>query len=185
MDDSKIIDLFFERSELAISELDAKYGKTCYTLSYNILNNALDAEECVNDAYLGTWNAIPPERPNPLLSFVCVLVRRYSIMRHRANMAMKRNSFYDVSMRELEQCIAAPVDVEGTAEANALARIVERFLDTLTKENRIIFLRHYWFSDSYAEIAKHTGLTEKNVSVRLTRTRKQLREHLIKEGVLT
>lgn len=94
MDDSQIIDLFFVRSELAISELDAKYGKVCHKLAHNILNSRQDAEECVNDAYLGTWNAIPPQRPNPLLSFVCVLVRRYSIMRYRANTAMKRNSAY-------------------------------------------------------------------------------------------
>ena len=81
MDDEKIIELFFARSELAIKELDNKYGKVCSQLSYNVLKNRLDAEECVNDAYLGIWNAIPPQRPNPLLAFVCKIVRRYSIMR--------------------------------------------------------------------------------------------------------
>jgi len=90
VDDSQIIDLFFARSELAISELDAKYGKVCHKLAHNILDSRQDAEECVNDAYLGTWNAIPPQRPDPLLPFVCVLVRRYSIMRYRANTAMKQ-----------------------------------------------------------------------------------------------
>ena len=108
MDDSQIIDLFFARSELAISELDAKYGKVCHKLAHNILDSRQDAEECVNDAYLGTWNAIPPQRPDPLLPFVCVLVRRYSIMRYRANTAMKRNSSYDACMEEIENCIAAP-----------------------------------------------------------------------------
>ena len=108
MEDEKIIELFFARSETAIRELDSKYGKVCYSISYNILNNNLDAEECVNDAYLGTWNAIPPQRPNPLLAFVCKIVRRYSIMRHRANTAMKRNGAYDVALEELEHCLADP-----------------------------------------------------------------------------
>lgn len=184
MDDGKIIDLFFARSELAISELDAKYGKTCHKLSYNILHNTMDAEECVNDAYLGTWNAIPPQRPNPLLTFVCVLVRRYSIMRYRANSALKRNSSYEVSMEEIEQCIASPVNIEETVEVKVLTKLIEAFLDTLTVENRVIFMRRYWFSDSYADIAAQTGLTEKNVSVRLTRIRKQLRQYLMAKEVL-
>ena len=184
LDDSKIIDLFFARSELAISELDAKYGKTCHKLSYNILHNTQDAEECVNDAYLGTWNTIPPQRPNPLLTFVCVLVRRYSIMRYRANSALKRNSSYEVSMEEIEQCIASSVNVEETVEVKALTKLIEAFLDTLTVENRVIFMRRYWFSDSYADIAAQTGLTEKNVSVRLTRIRKQLRQYLMAKEVL-
>lgn len=184
MDDEKIIEFFFARSEQAIRELDEKYGKICFQLSHNILNNRLDAEECVNDAYLGTWNAIPPQRPNPLLSFVCVIVRRYSIMRHRANTAMKRNGAYDIAMAEIEHCLADPVTIEGTVEAKQLARIIEDFLDTLTEENRVIFLRRYWFTDSYADIAEHIGFTEKNISVRLTRTRKQLREYLIKREVL-
>ena len=185
MDDSQIIDLFFARSELAISELDDKYGKVCHKLANNILGNTQDAEECVNDTYLGTWNAIPPQRPDPLLSFVCVLVRRYSIMRYRANTAMKRNSSYDACMEEIENCIAAPGRVEDHYEAKVLARTIERFLDTLNRENRVIFMRRYWYSDSYAAIAALTGLTEKNVSVRLARVRKQLRDYLMKQGVLT
>ena len=184
MEDEKIVDLFFARSDLAISELDTKYSKTCHQLSYKILNNLLDAEECVNDAYLGTWNAIPPQRPHSLLAFVCVLVRRYSIMRYRANIAVKRNSSYDVTFDEIKECFAAPVNVEGTVEVKLLTRTIEEFLDTLTQENRVIFLRRYWFSDSYEQIAERTGLTVKNISVRLTRTRKQLREYLREKEVL-
>lgn len=184
MDDEKIVELFFARNEQAIDELDMKYGKVCHKISYNILNNRLDAEECVNDTYLGTWNAIPPQRPNPLLAFVCKLVRRYSLMRHRANTAMKRNSTYDVALNEIENCISTKERIEDTLEAKALARVIESFLDSLTEENRIIFMRRYWFSDSYEEIAKRMGMTEKNVSVRLTRTRKQLRNYLIEKEVL-
>ena len=184
LEDAKIIELFFARSEFAIKELDTKYGKVCYKIAYNILSDHLDSEECVNDAYLGTWNAIPPQRPNPLLAFVCKIVRNISIMRHRTNTAMKRNSSYDIAMSEIEQSIVDPDTVEDTMEAKALARIIERFLDTLTEENRVIFMRRYWFSDSYADISKLTGFTEKNISVRLTRIRNNLRNYLVKEGVL-
>lgn len=184
MEDEKIIELFFARSELAIKELDNKYGAVCHNISYNILNNELDAEECVNDAYLGTWNAIPPHKPNPLLTFVCRIVRNVSIMRYRTNTAMKRNSSFDIAMSEIEHCIAAPETAESTLEAKSLAQIIECFLDTLTAENRVIFMRRYWFSDRYADIAALTGLTEKNISVRLTRIRTSLRNYLVKEGVL-
>ena len=184
MDDEEIIELFFARSELAIKELDGKYGKVCLQLSNNVLKNQLDAEECINDAYLGIWNAIPPQRPNPLLAFVCKIVRRYSIMRHRSNTAMKRNSTYDLALNEIEHCLADPVTVEEAIEAKRLARIIENFLDTLSAENRVIYLRRYWFSDTYTDIAQRIGTTEKNVSVHLTRTRKQLREYLLERGVV-
>ena len=185
MEDTQIIELFFARDQQAITELDTKYGSVCHKLSYQILNNQLDAEECVNDAYLGAWNAIPPQRPNPLLAFLCKIVRNLSIKRYHANTAIKRNSTYGVALREVEQDVTVPDTVEGEVEAKALARFIEAFLDSLSIENRVIFMRRYWFSDSYEEIAQRVGLTEKNVSVRLTRLRRQLKEHLAKEGVLT
>ena len=185
MEDSQIIELFFARSEQAITELDTKYGSVCHKLSYQILNDQFDAEECVNDAYLGTWNAIPPQRPNPLLTFLCRIVRNLSVKRYHANTASKRNSIYDVVLSEVEKDVMAPETVEGEVEAKALARIIEQFLDSLSLENRVSFMRRYWFSDTYEEIAVRVGLTEKNVSVRLNRLRRQLKEHLKKEGVLT
>lgn len=184
MEDSQIIELFFARDQQAIKELDAKYGGVCHKLSYQILQNPLDVEECVNDAYLGTWNNIPPERPNPLLTFLCRIVRNLSIKRYHANTAIKRNSRYDVALSEVEQDIMAPDTVEDEAEVKALARLIEMFLDSLSTENRVIFMRRYWFSDSYEDIALRVGLSEKNVSVRLSRLRRQLRAYLTKEGVL-
>lgn len=184
MDDKAIIDLFFERSEQAIRELDTKYGKTCHKVSYNILNNQQDAEECVNDAYLATWNAIPPQHPNPLLTFLCRIVRNLSIMRYHANTATKRNSAYDIALEELENCLSSGITVEDEVEGKLLVQTIEDFLDTLSRDSRVIFMRRYWFSDSYAEIAKQVGISEKTVSVRLTRIRNQLREHLTKEGML-
>lgn len=184
MNDEQIIDLFFKRSEQAIVELDDKYGRVCHSVSYNILGNVQDAEECVNDAYLGTWNAIPPAKPNPLLAFVCKIVRNISLKRYEQNTAKKRNSYYDLAIEELEDCLADSRTIEVEIEERELIRYIEKFLDSLSKENRVIFLRRYWFSDSYADIAMRVNLSEKNISVRLTRIREKLREYLLKNGVL-
>ena len=184
MDDEKIIELFFNRSEQAIEEVDKKYGKTCHNISYNILHNKLDAEECVNDAYLGAWNAIPPARPNPLLTYLCKIVRNLSLKRYEFNTAIKRNSTYDVAMEKLESCLSSPETVESEIALKELTHIIENFLDSLSTENRVIFLRRYWFSDTYSDIAARVGMTEKNVSVRLTRIREKLRNYLTEREVL-
>ena len=183
IDDEKIIDLFFERDQQAIQELDIKYGKIYHTLSYNIVNSKDDAEECVNDAYLGAWNTIPPTRPNPLLSYVAKIVRNISLKLYWRNEAAKRNSIYTTTMQEIEACIADHKTVEDEIEARELARIIEEFLDTLTVENRVIFMRRYWFADSYKDIAEFAGLSEKNISVRLTRIREKMKQYLIEREV--
>lgn len=183
MDDEKIIELFFERSEQAIGELDIKYGKLCHNLAYNILRNQSDAQECVNDAYLGAWNAIPPAKPNPLLAYVCKIVRNISLKRYYWKAAAKRSSAYEIAMRELESCLSTPDTVETEVEARELALIIEGFLDTLTTENRIIFMRRYWFLDTYKNIGAFVGLTEKNISVRLSRIRKQMKQYLFEREV--
>ena len=184
MTDERIIELFFERSEQAIKELDKKYGQVCHSISYNILGNKQDAEECVNDSYLGVWNAIPPAKPNPLRAFVCKIVRNISLKRYEQNTAVKRNSFYNVAMNELEECLSSSEFVEEIIAEHELSKIIESFLDLLSQKNRVIFLRRYWFSDTYAEIANRVGLSEKNISVRLTRIRKELRKYLVEREVL-
>lgn len=183
MNDEKIIEMFFERSEQAIWELNNKYGKICHNLSYNIVSNIQDAEECVNDAYLGAWNSIPPARPNPLLTYVCKIVRNISLKLYWRKEADKRNSHYTIAIEEIESCLADPNTVESEMEVKELAHIIEEFLDTLTLENRVIFMRRYWFSDSYKNIAEFTGLSEKNISVRLTRIREKMKQYLIKREV--
>lgn len=183
MEDEKIIELFFERSEQAITEVDIKYGKACHRLSFSILNSRPDAEECVNDAYLGAWNTIPPARPNPLQAYICKIVRNISLKVYYRKTAAKRHSVYDVAIQELEAYLSAPSTVETEMETLELARIIESFLDTLTVENRVIFMRRYWFSDTYQDIARRVGLSEKNVSVRLTRIRQKLKQYLIEREV--
>lgn len=178
IDDKEIIELFFDRSEKALVELDIKYGKLCHKLSHNILNNCQDAEECVNDAYLGIWNTIPPAKPDPLRAYVCKIVRNISLKLYYRKRAVKRSSVYDIAMQELENSLPALNTVETEIETRELIHIIESFLDTLSDENCVIFLRRYWFSDTYAEIAKRIGISEKSVSMRLVRIRKQMKQYL-------
>ena len=183
LEDSEIIELFFGRSEQAIIELSKKYGSVCTKVANNILNNQFDTEECVNDAYLGVWNTIPPQQPNPLLSYVCRIVRNLAIKKYHSNTAAKRNSIYDVSLDELENCFPSSASAEEEFNAKETARIIDVFLETLDEETRIMFVRRYWYAASISELAElfHTG--KHNISVRLSRTREKLRKHLIKEGV--
>ncbi len=183
-DDKKIIELFFRRSENALLELDIKYGKLCRKLSYNITNNMQDAEECTNDAYLGVWNTIPPTVPCSLVSYLCKIVRNLSIKRYDQSKARKRSCNYAMAMEEIEACIADINTVEKEWEAKELVYIIEAFLESLTKENRVIFVRRYWLSDSYDDIANAMGLTVKTISVRLTRMRKKLKQYIEKEGII-
>lgn len=182
MDDSEIIVFFNSRSERAIKELSAKYGAVCAKLAGNILNNRLDVEECLNDAYLGVWNTIPPNSPECLLSYVLRIVRNTAIAKYHKITAQKRNSGYDVALDELEGCIAGLSDAEDELTANELSRLVNQFLDSLPQENRVIFIRRYWYADSVKDISKRMRLGESNVSVRLLRIRKSLQQYLMKEG---
>ena len=183
LDDSKIIELFYERSEQAVIELSQKYGSICTKVAGNILNDKRDTEECVNDAYLGVWNTIPPQNPSPLLSYVCRIVRNLAIKKYHANTAAKRNSIYDVALDELENCFPAAASVEEEYSTSETARIIDAFLETLDNENRILFVRRYWHADSITDLAKLFHTSNHNISVRLSRTRKKLRKHLIQEGV--
>ena len=184
MTDENIIELFFARSEQGIRELDTKYGKDCHNLSYHIVGSRQDAEECVNDAYLGAWNAIPPERPDPLLSYILKIVRNISLKIYWRKEAAKRSSHYTIALDEIEPYITDSKTVEDEIEAKELARIIGEFLDMLTSENRVIFMRRYWFADSYKDITEFVGLSEKNVSVRLTRIREKMKQYLIEREVL-
>jgi len=184
LDDRKIIELFYERSEQAIMELSSKYGSVCTKVAYNILNNKQDAEECVNDAYLGVWNTIPPQNPNPLVSYVCRIVRNLAIKKYYSKTAAKRNSTYDVALDELENCFPATGSVEEALDAKELARNIDAFLETLSQENRIMFVRRYWYSDSIDDLASLFGVSNHNISVRLSRTREKLKKYLLQKGIM-
>lgn len=158
MEDQQIIRLFFERSEQAITELSRKYGALCFQIADNILDDPQDAEECVNDAWLGAWNSIPPQRPDPLRAYVCRIVRNLSLKKLRANSALKRSSRFEVSLSELEDCISAHSLDEQLAAGELSAQPL-------------------------SEIADAFGTTENNVSVRLGRIRRKLHTYLERKEV--
>lgn len=185
MEDGKIIELFFQRSENAIVELSAKYGTISMNTAYNILGNHEDAEECVNDSYLGVWNAVPPKNPNPLLAFLLKIVRNISINRCTYNSRQKRNNQYYECIDELDYCIASNETIETQLEAAKLTKSIEEFLDTLNKTNRLIFIRRYWYVDSYESIANQTGLRENAIRTRLSRIRSELKKHLQGRGIMS
>lgn len=178
MDDSKIIALFFERSQQGISELSEKYGKLCMKIAVNILKNEEDSKECVNDAYLALWNTIPPERPDKLSSYLLKIVRNTAIKKYHSNTAVKRNSFYDTALQELEEMLSSTETLENELDMKELTEAVNTFLGTLSRENRIFFIRRYYFGDAVKSIAELTRNSPHFVTVRLSRTREDLRKYL-------
>ena len=184
MTDTEIINLFSERSEQAIDELAKKHGNAVARVARNILGNEQDTEECVNDTYLGTWNAIPPHRPSPLRTFVCKIARNLATMKYHSNTAVKRNSQYDLALDELEEVLSDRNSVEESYEAKELAEAINGFMATLNYSDRFIFTRRYWYSDPVKDIAKMAHSTTNSVTVRLFRIREKLRLYLEKEGLL-
>lgn len=184
LEDSKIVSLFFERSEQAIEELDRKYGAAVRKAAANILSDRLDVEECVNDTYLRVWNDIPPHAPDRLAGYVCKIARNLAINRYHADHAAKRGGSYALVLDEMEECIPSGVDVETAHDAKELSAAIDRFLATLSREDRFLFVRRYWYADPVAELAAMTGGSAARISVRLFRLRKKLRITLMKEGFL-
>lgn len=182
MDDKQIIRLFFERSEQAITELSQKYGVLCLQLAENILNDYHDAEECVNDAWFGAWNSIPPQSPDPLRAYICRIVRNYSLKKLRANTAIKRGSRFEVSLSELEDCVSDQT-LDEQLSISELSAQIDAFLSALPKDDRVMFVKRYWVSESLSEIAAAFHITENNVSVRLSRIRGKLCQYLERKEV--
>ena len=151
-------------------------------IAKNILGNNLDAEECVNDAYLGVWNTIPPQNPNPLITYVCKIVRNTAVKKYHNNTAIKRNTSYDVSLDELENCFYKLNTAEDEYSLKLLSEEIDKFLDTLDRENRVIFVRRYWYADSISDIAERVSMSSHNITARLYRIRENLKKHLRKAG---
>ncbi len=181
MDDQKLLELLWARSRDAIAGLAARFGQRLYQTALNILGNREDAEEAVNDTYLTLWNVIPPERPNPLGGYVHRVGRNIALKKLRFQSAQKRSSQYDLSLDELSGILPGE-NLEDTLDARALGQSINAFLSTLRKEDRILFLRRYWFGDRVKDLARERGITENSLSVRLSRIRQQLKSHLIQEG---
>lgn len=180
MEDQRIIELYFSRDEQAIRHTADKYGAYCTAVSMSILHSEPDAEECVNDTYLKTWNSIPPTRPVSLKLFLARIVRNISINRHRALHSDKRNRDLEVSLTDLESCFPAPEELSGSG--SQLADLLNAFLAEQSKTDRVIFVQRYWYHLSTADIASEQGISENAVWVRLHRTRERLRNYLVERG---
>ncbi|MBQ8518585.1 MAG: RNA polymerase sigma factor [Agathobacter sp.] len=185
MDDKKIIGLYLDRSEQAISETAKKYGRYCHYIAFHILHNQEDSEECVNDTYFRAWNAIPPSQPKRLQTFLGKITRNLSLNKWEKQTAQKRGSGQmEHALEELAECIPSENNVDKVIEDKLIVQIINDFLDHLSTEKRKIFVRRYFYFSSIKEIAKDYGLSESNVTVTLFRTRQMLKEVLEKEGVI-
>ena len=178
LEDEKIIDLYWERSESAITETDKKYRSRCIYVARSVLNDISDAEECLNDTYLTAWNMMPPERPKFLSSFLFKIVRNHSLNKLRFHNNSKRKKDISFSTEELEECVDGNSSVEDKFDESEVVNAINEFLESLKKDRRYIFVRRYWYLDSIADIAGHCSMTEDNVMKILSRTRMQLKEYL-------
>ena len=181
MHDTKIIQLLFSRAESAIEALQQRFDHGLYQIASRILMNYQDVEESVSDTYLAIWNAIPPAQPDPLAPFVYKTGRNTALKKLRSRTAQKRNSTYDLSLDELSDILPGQT-LEQQLDAKALGQAINRFLDTLSSSDRILFVRRYWFGDSVTELARQRMTTAGNLSVRLHRIRQKLQDYLNKEG---
>lgn len=184
MEDKQIIDLYWQRSEQAISETDRKYGHYCKTIAQRILMSIEDSEECVSDTWLRAWNAIPPERPSILKAFLGKITRNLSINRYEQMHAAKRGGGeYASALDEIAECVADPHVETWSADREVLVATLNSFLGSMKKENRIIFVKRYWYMQSVKEIAEELKIGESKVKMTLLRARNDLAERLLKEGI--
>ena len=182
MDDHKIIALFNERSEQAITELSKKYGRACMNVAINVLGNESDAEECVNDAYLALWNSVPPKYPDYLLAYLLKIVRNLALKKKRSDLCSKRSSLLRVPLSETEDFLALADTIQDHLDEKELTTHIDSFLASIDTESRIIFIRRYWFCDSVEAIAERLHKKPHYISVKLSRTKEKLKKSLRKEG---
>ena len=175
MEDAKIVDLFWQRSEAAIMETDKKYGRYCQTIAYNILQNAEDTEECLDDTYMSAWNSMPDKRPQNLCPFLSRIVRNFALKRVRDKTRLKRGGGEsELCLEELNECIPSGLDPVRELEAKELGRLLNDFLTGLSKSERRVFLSRYFYMLSVAETAARLGFSQSKVKSMLFRTRKRL-----------
>ncbi len=184
MEDRKIVDLYWQRDENAIPETAAKFGGYCRTIAYNILSDAEDAEECLNDTWLRAWNTMPTNRPSRLAPYLGKLSRWISLTRLREKTSLMRGGGEtELVLDELAEAVDSGADVEKAVELKELNAALRRFLKNLGETERQVFLARYWFIASIAEIAEKFGFSESKVTSMLHRTRKKLLAYLKEEGL--
>lgn len=183
MNDEAIVELYWKRDESAIGATEEKYGAYLMKIARNILGSHEDSEESVNDTYLAAWNSIPPQKPTVLSLYLAKLTRRIAISLFRQKNSLKRRSSeLALSISEMEEILTATETPENELEAKLLSESLNRFLLTLSEEERHTFIGRYFYMDSVKKIAAYCGMSESKAKVMLYRTRQKLKEHLLKEG---
>lgn len=183
MQDDRIVELYWQRSEAAIRHTDQKYGNYLMKLSYNILADWEDSKESVNDTYLRAWRSMPPHRPSVLLAYLCKIARRISIDVFRKRSSVKRQaSEYALSLSELEDCASGGNTTEQEADLHLLTKAIRDYLEALPEETRDVFIGRYFFLDSIREVAGYYGMSESKVKSMLYRARIGLKKYLEQEG---
>ena len=185
MEDGKIVELYWQRSQDAIAATQCKYGRLCHRIARNILHSDQEAEECVNDALMRVWNAIPPQKPQKLAAFIGAVTRNLALDKYREAARQKRGGgAVACALSELDECVASPENVEQAVDEKMLSESISRFLRTLPEQKRNMFIRRYWYLYSVEEIAGQYGMSANRVSVMLFRMRKALKAHLEKEDIV-
>ncbi|MBE6922540.1 MAG: sigma-70 family RNA polymerase sigma factor [Ruminococcaceae bacterium] len=182
MEDKQIIALYWSRNEEAIRQTENRYGGKLNALAYRIVNTREDAQECVSDTYLAAWDSMPPQWPEYLFAYLAKICRNLSLSRLDWLNAAKRKAEVVTLTREMELCIPDRGN-ERNLEGKELGELLNRFLGTISRENRMIFLRRYWYADSIEEIAKRYHFSQSKVKTSLHRTRNKLSVFLAKEGI--
>lgn len=184
MDDKQIIQLYWARAEAAISETAGKYGRYCHYIAYHILHNDQDSEECVNDTYMRAWESIPPQRPAILKAFLGTITRNLSLDKYSQLSAEKRKQGQmTVALNELQECLPTQDNTEGVTDDIVVVDVFNRFLASLSAQQRKIFVRRYWYFSTVKEIAADYAISESKVKMTLLRARNKLKQLLEKEGI--
>ena len=184
MEDREIVDLYWRRSDLAISETDKKYGRYCRTIAMNICGTKEDAEECVNDTWFRAWNRMPSERPTVLSAFLGCITRNLAINTIKAKNRIKRGGGEaSLALEELSECISDGKSPERVLEEKELEKLIGRFTADLKETDRMIFVLRYWYLVPVADIAMKLQCSQGKVKSSLFRTRQKLKEALQEEGL--
>ncbi|MBR2812223.1 MAG: sigma-70 family RNA polymerase sigma factor [Solobacterium sp.] len=183
MTDEEIITLYWQRDELAIRETDNSYGRMLKSLALRIVHDLMESEECLQDTYLKAWDTIPPQRPQYFSAWLAKIIRRLALNVLRMKTAVKREGDYQAAgLDELAAILSGGTDPEEETNAVLLGECISKYLDTLSKDSRVLFIRRYFFEDSVKEAAAYAGMRENNARVRLHRIRQGLRSYLLENG---
>lgn len=184
MDDRQIVDLYWQRDDAAIRETELKYGPFCRGLAYNVLSSHEDAEECVNDTWQKAWDSMPDERPSLLRAWLGKVVRNLALDRWRRDHAQKRYNGLDVMLDELEDCVPASTTVESTVDAMELGRTISKWLRSLPKDDRVLFVRRYWNGEALNALAADQGVPAAKLAQKMYSLRQNLKKVLETEGIV-